>query len=194
MFRQRLSEEFEARKQLNPRYSLRAFAAFLESDHSTVSQVMRGARRATTAQVRGWAKRLGIPPEEITVLLAAEQVADEATARREAMLRHWTAEADAVLRESAHLEILRLCRADGFRADCRWIAEQIGSTADAVNVALQRLLRLGLIELAGNGAWHDRSGLDRLTGREFRRIALARVREKAAEDRVQFGKEKNKRG
>jgi len=194
VFRERLAEELAARKRGNPRYSLRAFAAFLGADHSTVSQVMRGSRRATVAQVRGWARALGIPPEEIAVLLAGEQVPDQSTAKRQAMLRHWTAEAQALLRDGVHLEILRLTATPEFRPDCRWIAERAGVEPDAVNLALQRLLRLGLIELTAGGQWLDLAGLGRSTLREFRRVALARVREKAAEDQINFGKDRSKRG
>lgn len=194
MFGERLTEEFAARKRANPRYSLRAFAAFLGADHSTVAQVMRGARRATVAQVRGWARKLAIPPEEISVLLAGEQAPDQATLKRQAMLLHWTAEAQAVVRGKAHLAILRLCAADDFRPDCRWIAARAGVAVDEVNIALHRLLRLGLLSLTADGSWRDCNGLGRASTREFRRAALARVREKAAEDRILIGKEKIKRG
>src|SRR5271168_1005637 len=44
-FRAKLAEQFEARRERNPRYSLRAFAAFLGADHSTLSRILRGARR-----------------------------------------------------------------------------------------------------------------------------------------------------
>ena len=155
---------------------------------------MRGTRQATPAQLRRWARKLGIPPEEITVLLAAGQVPDPEAAQREAMLRHWTAEAAAIVRGAVHFEILRLCREPEFRADCRWIAERAGVPVDEVNIALARLLRLGLIELAADGGWRDRTGLARLSLDEFRRLALARVRKKAAEDRVKFGKESDRHG
>jgi transcriptional regulator with XRE-family HTH domain len=182
VFQERLTAEFAARKESNARYSLRAFAAFLETDHSTVSQVLKGSRRATVKQIRAWGKKLAIPAEEITVLLAAEHVPDTATAERQSQLRHWTAEAMAVVSGRAHWEIVRLSHAPGFRADCRWIAEQARVSVDEVNLALARLLRLGLID----GRWRDRTELVPLTEREFRKLALARVRAKAAEDHVRF--------
>jgi hypothetical protein len=155
---------------------------------------MRGARRATVAQVSGWSRKLGISPEEISVLLAAEQAPDPAVLKRQAMLLHWTAEAQAVVRDEAHHAILRLCGAADFRPDCRWIAERSGVTVDEVNLALQRLLRIGLLEMGHDGAWRDCFELGRASAREFRRAALARIREKAAEDRINIGKDKNKRG
>jgi transcriptional regulator with XRE-family HTH domain len=186
VFRERLNSEFAARRQNNPRYSLRGFAAFLETDHSTLSQVLKGRRRAPVKQIRAWCRRLGISPEEVTVYLAAEHVPDAATAERQAQLRHWTAEAMAIVSGRAHWEIVRLSRAAEFRPDCRWIAEQAGVTVDEVNLALTRLLRLGLMD----GKWKDRTGVARLGEQEFRKLALARVQEKAEEDHVRFGNTK----
>ena len=84
--------------------------------------------------------------------------------------------------DSLHWEIVRLSRAAGFRADCRWIAEKAGCTVDAVNLALARLLRLQLIELSTSGKWKDMSGAR--SEREFRKLALVRVRQMAAEAKV----------
>jgi hypothetical protein len=87
-----------------------------------------------------------------------------------------------------------LCGTGQFRPDCRWIAGHTGVPVDEVNIALQRLLRLGLLELTPDGSWRDCSGLGKATAREFRRVALARVRAKAAEDRVIIGRDKTERG
>jgi transcriptional regulator with XRE-family HTH domain len=186
VFRERLNSEFAARRQSNPRYSLRAFAAFLETDHSTLSQVLKGSRRAPVKQLRAWCRKLGISPEEITVFLAAEHVPDAGTAERQAQLRHWTAEAMAIVSGREHWKIVRLSRHAEFRADCRWIADQAGVSVDEVNLALTRLLRLGLID----GNWKARAGIARLGEEEFRKLALAKVQEKAAEDHVKFGSSK----
>jgi hypothetical protein len=182
VFRERLNSEFKLRQQNNPRYSLRAFAAFLQTDHSTLSQVLKGSRRAPVKQIRAWSRLLGITPEEITVFLAAEHVPDASTAERQAQLRHWTAEAMAIVSVKTHWEIVRLSRAPDYRPDCRWIAQQAGVTVDEVNLALTRLLRLGLID----GQWKDRTGISGLGEREFRKLALAKVQEKAAEDHIKF--------
>jgi transcriptional regulator with XRE-family HTH domain len=52
----RMQEELRIRHESNPRYSLRAFAAFLGTGHSTLSQILRGKRRAPVAQIRQWTK------------------------------------------------------------------------------------------------------------------------------------------
>jgi transcriptional regulator with XRE-family HTH domain len=180
-FRARLEQELRARHESNPRYSLRAFAAFLGTDHSTLSQILRGKRRAPAAQIRQWTKKLGLEAEKAAAYIAAEYVPDQATTERENQLRHWTAEAMAIVSEPAHWEIVRMSRTQEFRVDCRWMAERIGVTVDEVNMAFNRLLRLRLMETDAVGKWMDLTGASVTSEREFRKAALARVREKAAE-------------
>src|SRR5579872_389778 len=142
LFRERIGLDLEARRSKNARYSLRAFAAFLGIDHSTLSQILDGRRRIPVRHVRGWAKKLGIESEEAAAYVAAEQVPDADRARREEQLRHWTAEAISIARGRVHFEIVKLCREPGFRYDSRSIASRTGTTVDEVNMALSRLLRL----------------------------------------------------
>lgn len=182
----RLQEEWKTRRKNNPRYSLRAFASFLGTDHSTLSQILRGARRIPVARLRSWAAKLGMDAAQAAVYVAAEHAPDAQTIERQNQLRHWTAEAMAVANEPAHWHIVRLSRAPEFRPDCRWIADQIGVSVDAVNMALSRLLRLRLLEVIASGEWKDLTGLRKLTEREFRKLALARVRQKAAEARLKL--------
>jgi hypothetical protein len=181
MFRERLEQEFAARRKKNPRHSLRAFAAFLGTDHSTLSQILRGNRRTPAARIRAWSRKLGLSPEEAAVYIAAQHLPDAATAQRQEQLRHWTAEAIGIVTGNAHWEIVRLSRTAGFRADCRWIAGQAGLTVDQVNLALSCLLRLGLIEIGPDGKWQDLTGLSSLSERQFRKLALETIRRKAKE-------------
>lgn len=183
-FQERLRRELEARRRVNARYSLRAFAAFLGTDHSTLSQVLRSQRPIPAASLRRWGSKLSMTREEIAVYLAAEHVPDEGTIGRQEQLRHWTAEALAIAADRIHWQILQLLPSRAFRPDTRWIARQIGATVDQVNVALSRLLRLQLLEIGPAGQW--RSLLGTIAEAEFRKRALIKVRELAAEDSVEL--------
>ncbi len=185
LFRERLTREFEERRSQNPRYSVRALALLLGTDHSTLAQILRGTRRVPAMHIRRWAKKLKIGVEETTAYIAAEHAPDAQTAQRQHQLRHWAAEALAVTSEPAHWRILRLCRGAEFLPDCRWIAKKIGASVDEVNLALSRLLRLGLLEINGDGEWKDASGLRRFTAGEFRKVALARVRKESPQWQIQ---------
>src|SRR3982074_2066767 len=92
-FTARLEQEVKARRERKPRYSLRALAAFLNADHSTLSQILRGSRRAPVRQIRAWAKKLDIEPEGVSIYIAAAHVPERSALRRQQHLRHWTSEA-----------------------------------------------------------------------------------------------------
>jgi transcriptional regulator with XRE-family HTH domain len=175
-FHERLHREFSARRKRNRRYSLRAFAASLGADHSTLSQILRGERRVPAGRIPGWGAKLGIGEEEIAAYIAAEELPDASRAEQQDRLRNWIAEAMAVVNEPAHLRILELCRTKDFRSDTRWVAERIGASVDEVNLAWSRLLRLRLMLVTADGNWKDVTGLPQLTEGEFRRLALAQVR------------------
>ena len=177
-FRFRLQRGWEERRRNNPRYSLRAFAGFLGADHSTVSQILRGTRRATASQIRSWGRKLGMSREEAAVFIVAEHLPDDETAARERHLRHWSAESMQIIADRTHWEIVRLSRTAGFHLDCRSLADQISVSVDAVNLALSRLLRLGLIRMDEPGKLTDLTGVVSLSEARFRKLVLTRVRER----------------
>ena len=191
-FQQRLEQELRDRRLKNPRYSLRAFASFLETDHSTLSQILRNKRPIPIAQLRQWAKKLSMTSEETAAFIAAEHLPDSATLKRQQQLRHWTAEALAVIGDRSHWEIIRLAGTRGFKASSRAVAIELGAGVDQVNVALSRLLRLGLLEMAPGNKWKPLLGSTCITETEFRKRSLVRIRELAAADGVQLGRLKAK--
>ncbi len=187
-FQQRLEQELRDRRLKNPRYSLRAFASFLEADHSTLSQILRNKRPIPVAQLRQWAKKLGMTSEETAAFIAAEHLPDSATLKRQQHLRHWTAEALAVINDRSHWEIIRLAGTRGLKANSRAVANELGVSVDQVNVALGRLLRLGLLEMSPGGRCKPLLVSMRVTETEFRKRSLIRIRELAAADGVQLGR------
>jgi hypothetical protein len=148
--------------------------------------MLRSARPIPAQRIRSWGRKLAMLPEETAVYIAAEHVPDQSANRRQEHLRHWTAEALAIVTDETHWKLLTVVSSHEFRPDCRWVAKEMGCTVDEVNVALSRLLRLRLLEIAKSGEWRDSTGLSRLTPEAFRRLALVRVRERAVEDGIKF--------
>jgi uncharacterized protein (TIGR02147 family) len=71
--------------------------------------------------------------------------------------------------------ILELLRVEDFVSDVRWIARVLDASVDDVQLALQRLVRLGFLEMAGSKRWVDRTG-DRVDAEEaFRWTAVERL-------------------
>jgi transcriptional regulator with XRE-family HTH domain len=125
MFRNRLQVELDARRARNPRYSLRAFARTLGIEHSSLSQILRARRRLTARTIRLLGRRLGLSSAEIAECCAYEN--EEA--------------------------IVKLIARRPFRADTRWIASRLGIRIDAVNIALQTLLRMRRVTFHSMDFW-----------------------------------------
>lgn len=118
-----LHSEFLRRRQGNPRYSLRAFARFLGTDHSTLSQIFRNRRNLSPEKVRLFGTRLRI---DLAII------------------------ADACAQQDAEA-IMRLARTPAFCTHSRWIATRTGIPLDAVNATLHRLLnRRNLVMKSAN--------------------------------------------
>lgn len=130
---QLVEQDFRQRVARNPRYSLRAYGRRLGIDHSTLSQWLRGERPITprTIEQIGW--RLGFTPRELRSAFADEQL--DATSRR----------------------ILVLAVSGPCNMDTPSLARRLGVSCDAINIALQRLLRRGLLQMDADGRWRSQS-------------------------------------
>jgi uncharacterized protein (TIGR02147 family) len=73
--------------------------------------------------------------------------------------------------------ILELTHLHNFRPNSRWIARVLGITADEVNLAVSRLARLGLLEMANRDRWIDKSGNMTASLAEFNQAAVQRLAE-----------------
>jgi transcriptional regulator with XRE-family HTH domain len=140
-FRERLTVELMRRCAENPRYSLRAFARFLQVDHATLSQILRGKRAVSASAIRKWGMRLGLDAAAIERLAQTPPAAHA----EDATVMGW--------QERAILEHVRV---KDFVPSVSWLAKVLDTTIDEVQVALHRLLRLGLLRMDGE-RWVDAS-------------------------------------
>jgi uncharacterized protein (TIGR02147 family) len=159
-FRLVLASELARRCTNNPRYSLRAFAKYLDVDHASLSQLLRGKRRFTARSIRKFGVRLGLEPGAIDRWIAREESLaragdDEVVVLQVRELADATA---SLIADWHHYAILELLRLRDFRPDSRWVARVLGISVDEVNIAVQRLLRLGFLEMQAPDRWVDLSG------------------------------------
>jgi transcriptional regulator with XRE-family HTH domain len=154
--REVLQCELARRCALNPQYSLRGFARVLGIDHSTLSQILRQKRRLTEDTIRRLACGLSLSEDEIQrFILHEECVGREGFSQRH--VRQLQAEAVEVISQWHHFAILELTRLDCFQPDSRWIARVLDITVDDVNMAITRLLHLGLLQMVDHTKWRDTS-------------------------------------
>ena len=124
-FRAILHAVFLQRRSINRSYSLRAFARALETDHASLSQLMRGERRATARTIRALGPRLGLQASQVAACRALE---------------------------NEHC-ILAAVADPRFRPDSRWLAVTLNIPLDEINIALQCLLRKRLLTMSNQRTW-----------------------------------------
>jgi len=179
-FRNRLRSELAARCERNPRYSLRAFANFLDIDHASLSQIMRGARACTTQSIRRLGARIGLTADEISRYVAvAELKIDQA--QPAAGSRKLADDAAALLGSWSAFAILELMQLEEFRPDVRWIARMLGIESDEVQIMLQHLIRLDFLQMKETGKWVDLSGGAIYREDQFTLMVLERIARRSLE-------------
>ncbi|HEV7397116.1 MAG TPA: TIGR02147 family protein [Pyrinomonadaceae bacterium] len=159
-FRIFLRERFQAALRRNPRFSLRSFARQLGVNHSTVSQILRNKRPVSARAVEEMGKRLRLSENLIARYKHGIKKRNKSTGRTLQEVRSFQFDLDTfeLLSSWYHQAILELTHTGNFKPDSRWIGKRLGISVTEVNVAVQRLLRLGLLEMSSTSKWTDKSG------------------------------------
>lgn len=205
-FRSFLRERFRAAARRNPRFSLRSFARQLGVDHSTLSQILRNRRVLSPRTIEAIGRRIGLTDEVIQhykegIARTSHQRRTGAKGLPDANVQRFQVDFDTfqLLSGWQHQAILELTHTRDFRADSRWIAQRLKLPIADINIALQRLLRLGLLEMKSESEWLDKSGdaefhtkdltvtaANRID-QEVHRLAFEAAGEVRAESRIQAG-------
>lgn len=157
-YRDILREELAVRSQINPRYSLRAFARDMELAPSRLSEVLSGKQGLSRPVASRIADKLGYSETERDFFcdLVESIHARKEQSRSEAMEKIKRAfDENELLRlkndtfhlisDWFHLAMLELTTLDGFQSDVKWIAKVLGISENEVELGLERLERFGFI-------------------------------------------------
>lgn len=140
-FRAFLQLEFSKRCKHNMQYSLRAFAASLDIDASSLSQFLRSKRNISEKKMRGIALKIGLNESEFVKFVSQGNNKEYHTMASDHFM---------VLSEWYHLAICELCNLTEFENDNKWISKKIGVKETNVSAAIERLKRIKwLIEKKG---------------------------------------------
>lgn len=145
-----LVAEFQKRRERNPNFSLRSFARWLDVSPAQVSQVMSGKRPVTFAVAERMAERFSLSPSERRALLSQVIKRKQTSSAQSLGVPPRTPISEDSFRlisDWHHLAILSLTKIPGARPDPRWISRRLGISSEEANSALQRLCRIGVLEL-----------------------------------------------
>lgn len=153
-FRLFLLERYEKSCRQNPRYSVRAYASRLGIDSSTLSRLLNGKRALSHRMFRQLAQRLQLGPEERQRF----EILPFRGARAAGNFRRLSLDAFSVISDWHHFAILELMHTVDFRPEEKAIARRMGLTVPVVRAAIERLVRLGWIEITADGRWINQVG------------------------------------
>ena len=183
-FRLYLQKELLRRCRKNPAYSVRAFARDARISPSALSSMLRGGRPITNKSRTRVGVALGLKLDEIEKFKAhVHGNAKAGTALPQHRYRRIAADTFALISEWQHYAILELMKTKHFSADARWIATRLGLSVHEINMAIERLLRLGLVKKTACGLEDQtegfssdlRPGLTTAAQQRFLQAALAKA-------------------
>ncbi len=150
-----LSEELRRRVRLNPRYSLRSFAKHLRLSPGALSEILRGRRDLSLKSVPSVAKAIGLNSSETAHLMQIAQLAKAkeilAQTAEDKSRERKTVNEDMfnLIADWYHFALLNLLECEGFEWQDQWISRRLNITRIQAKMAMDLLLRLGLIVRKG---------------------------------------------
>lgn len=159
-YRAILRRELESRCGANPRYSLRAFSRDLGISSSRLSQILRKRQGLSETSARKIAARLHLDENETQAFITSVEASDSRSRKRRLQAQHQLAvftdtsdpsrrlqlDAFHVISDWYHYAILELATLPSFKSDIAWIAKRLGISSHEARSAIERLIRLELLE------------------------------------------------
>ncbi len=155
---QALQGEMERRCRGNPRYSLRAFARAMEIDPGAVSRVLSRKVHPSPPLAKKMLRALDLAPADEKRFWRSLAEARQSKAFPElaaaepfpaSEARALDNDAFRAIADWYHYAILELTFTASAKTDPRWIAAQLGISALEAKLAVERLLKLGLLRKDG---------------------------------------------
>lgn len=139
--RKTIENEFLRRKEKTARYSLRAYARYLSVDAGSLSRFLRGQNVFSEKALVKISLRLGSSSDELKVMFKKGDA-------------HFLDDSSfEVCSQWYYLSILECFDLDNFASSPKWVANKLGLSVPVVQVAINQLIRIGLVEIDENGNW-----------------------------------------
>lgn len=136
----------------NPQFSLRAFARMVDVSPAVLSRILSGKRKLTFNLATRIADALVLGPVERDTLysffLGSSSV--EKT-EEEKVQKELSVDCFNAMKEWYHYGITQLLYIDSFKEDSKWIAKMLSITELEAKMAIERLLRLEILDRDENG-------------------------------------------
>ncbi len=139
--------EYLKRRQKNANYSVRAFANYLKISAATVSHLLSGKRQPSAKYAERLFLKLEIDPQNKKIIL--ENLKNKIVAENHPENKKYNLialDSFKLMSEWYHYAILEMTFLNDFKFDHTWIAQQLNISVTESRQAIDRLLRLDLLE------------------------------------------------
>ncbi len=140
-----LQSEFERRKQKNQMYSMRAFSRDLGISSTSLCDAIASKRKLSRENLSKVSQKLCLSPSQMRLLRSEIGQENSDFFNDERLLLE--DDTFRLISEWYYIAILNLAKLTDNKADCDWIAERLNISRTNAAAALQRLERLGLLEI-----------------------------------------------
>jgi len=147
-FRDYLASELSRRCEKNSKYSLRSFAKTLHIDPASLHRILTGKRAISRQMLERLCARLQLGPKEVAHF--QKDILGK-PALPEFNFEPTTIDNFEVISEWQHLAILELVTLKDFKPNEKWIAERLGLSLHVARASVERLFKVGLLEIDGKG-------------------------------------------
>lgn len=144
-FRQWLQSELTERCRRNPSYSLRSFALLLDIEPSSLSKILAGKRKPTVKLITKICERLSVAPSLVDKFTKAAGRKGSVIPATDQDYQLIAEDTFAYISNWYYAAILELTYTDELNEDPRFISRALGITVSEAKIAIERLIRLGLL-------------------------------------------------
>lgn len=134
-----LLEEFVGAQSRNPNYSMRAFAKKIGVNQSAISEILSGKRPITKKSAEKILSGLDLNPLEIAKIFQGEL-------KNKQIFKSLDMDTYHLIADWYYYGILSLAETDDFQSSPTWISKRLGINEKIVAKAIDRLLKLDLLE------------------------------------------------
>jgi hypothetical protein len=182
-FRLLLQRELVRRCERNRSYSIRSFARNLEINHTSLIRLLNGERPLTKKMILRLGLRLGMKPRQLEGFGPEGPKSRATGVAKSAQMdfQQMTQDTFEVIADWYHHAILELTHVKDAQFDARWVARALGINIAEVKDAVDRLVRLGMLEVTSDGRWINRSGNNSSLGSDLRAAAFRRLQKQILE-------------
>ncbi len=154
-FRALLQEELIARCRKNSSYSLRAYAKSLGVSHSALAEMLSGKRVISKKSMEKFGVTLGLGMHEIIDYQNSPQSREDEKKQIQASYQQLTLDQFAIISDWYHYAILELIKIKNFPHSPSNFSKALGITRSEANIAVERLIRIGILETNAEGKLHE---------------------------------------